>query len=102
MHTQNLIKQTLSAPANIATVCRLLQSNTLGHRSELAARVCERFGFYDPRGRAQRGGCLKALRELEAAGHFTFAGASYPPRATISAAIIAAGGVARRRALGGR
>ena len=71
MNTQNLIKQTLSAPANIATVCGLLQSNTLAHRSELATRVCERFGFYDPRGRAQRGGCLKALRDLEAAGHFS-------------------------------
>ena len=29
------------------------------------------FDFHDARGHAQRDGCLKALRELETAGHFT-------------------------------
>ena len=33
-------------------------------------RVCKQFNFYDARGREQLGGCLKALRELESAGHF--------------------------------
>ena len=32
--------------------------------------VCEEFGFQDPRGQNQLGGCLKALRELEAKGWF--------------------------------
>ena len=70
-HTQNQIKRTLSQPTNIEYVCGLLQSNQIHHRSELAVRVCEQFGFYDARGRQQRGGSLKALRELEGAGHFT-------------------------------
>jgi len=70
MNTQSQIKRTLSEPTNIECVCDLLERNEIQHRSGLAARVCERFGFYDARGREQRGGCLKALRELEAAGHF--------------------------------
>src|SRR5258708_28510927 len=32
--------------------------------------VCEEFGFQDPRGQNQLGGCLKGLRELEAKGWF--------------------------------
>jgi hypothetical protein len=63
------IKRTLSAPAPIAYVRELLASNSVRHRTELAVRVCERFGFYDPRGQMQLGGCLKALRELERVGH---------------------------------
>lgn len=64
------IKRSLSAPARIAFVRDLLERETVRHRSELAVHVCERFGFYDPRGRVQLGGCLKALRELEHAGDF--------------------------------
>jgi hypothetical protein len=71
MKPQNLIKQTLSASTSIEFVCGLLESNSIRHRSELAARVCEQFAFHDTRGQAQSSGCLKALRELEAAGHFT-------------------------------
>jgi hypothetical protein len=56
---------------SIQYVCDLLESKTILHRSELATHVCERFVFYDTRGQAQRSGCLKALRELEADGHFT-------------------------------
>lgn len=37
-------------------------------RTQLAEAVCERFGFYDARGRAQVAGCLKALRALERRG----------------------------------
>ncbi len=71
MNTQNQIKRTLSAPTNLEYVCALLERNEIVHRSEVATRVCEQFGFYDSRGKEQRSGCLKALRELEAAGHFT-------------------------------
>ena len=69
--TQNQIKRTLSKPESIGYVRGLLESDALAHRSELAAQVCERFGFQDARGRAQLAGCLKALRELEGGGHFS-------------------------------
>jgi hypothetical protein len=68
--TQNQIKRTLSEPTKIEYICGLLESQEIHHRSELAGRVCEQFGFFDVRGEPQRSGCLKALRELEAAGHF--------------------------------
>jgi hypothetical protein len=70
METQNQIKRTMSQPANIGYIRGLLESNEVFHRSGLAGAVCERFGFHDARGRRQLSGCLKALRELEAAGHF--------------------------------
>jgi hypothetical protein len=79
MNTQNQIKRTLSEPTSIEYVCGLLESNEILHRSELAALVCEQFGFYDARGQEQRGGCLKALRELEAAGHFVLPAARTSP-----------------------
>jgi len=46
-------------------------SEEISHRTDLAARACEQFGFLDPGGQVQISGCLKALRELECAGHFT-------------------------------
>lgn len=64
---------------NRAYIGRLLEHNDILHRSELAARVCEQFGFYDARGQAQRSGCLKALRELEAAGHWALPAARTRP-----------------------
>lgn len=45
-------------------------------RTEIADELCERFGFKDARGKAQRSSCLKALRELAGAGHFTLPAAS--------------------------
>ena len=79
MNPQKQIKRTLSESTHIAYICGLLESNEILHRSALAARVCERFGFHDARGQAQRSGCLKALRELEAAGHFTLPAARTHP-----------------------
>lgn len=38
-------------------------------RTELARQLCQRFGFYDARGRAQTPGCLKALGELSRGGY---------------------------------
>jgi len=69
MDTQPQIKRTLSHPTNLTAVRALLAHHDFPHRNALAARVCAQFGFYDARGQAQRSGCLKALRELEAAGH---------------------------------
>jgi hypothetical protein len=71
MITQNQIKRVLSEPSSIQSVCQLLEGQEIPHRSALAAVVCEQFRFHDARGQQQRAGCLKALRELEAAGHFT-------------------------------
>jgi len=71
MITQNQIKRVLSQPSSIEAVGRLLESQEIPHRSALAALVCEQFQFHDARGQQQQAGCLKALRELEAAGHFT-------------------------------
>jgi hypothetical protein len=79
MNTQNQIKRTLSESTSIEYVCGLLDSNEILHRSELATRVCEQFVFYDTRGQAQRSGCLKALRELEATGHFALPAARTSP-----------------------
>jgi hypothetical protein len=71
MDTQTQVKRTLSQPAAIAYVQELLRRHGVRHRTALADAVCEHFGFYDARGAPQRAGCLKALRELEAAGGFT-------------------------------
>ena len=70
MNTQNQIKRTLSQTANTEYVSRLLGSEAFFSRNELADAVCQHFGFYDTRGLRQRSGCVKALRELEAAGQF--------------------------------
>ena len=70
MHAQNQIKRTLSEPAAIAFVAGLLDGGTFAHRTALADFLCRHFGFADVGGREQRDGCVKALRELEAAGHF--------------------------------
>lgn len=77
--TQNQIKRTLMASDNMAYLCGQLETPGVGDRSELAKRVCERLGFHDVRGRIQLAGCLKALRELEVAGHFTLPPARHPP-----------------------
>ncbi len=74
MKTQNQIKRVLSELTNIEYVAKLLEGREFVYRREVAELVCEQFGFYDPRGHAQHGGCLKALRELERAGHFTLPG----------------------------
>jgi hypothetical protein len=79
MIAQNQIKRVLSEPSSIESVCRLLEDNEIPHRSALAALVCEQLGFYDARGQQQGAGCLKALRELEAAGHFTLPAARRSP-----------------------
>jgi hypothetical protein len=70
MKLQNQIKRTLSTPEAIESVRRHLEEENVSSRIELAELVCEEFGFQDPRGENQWGGCLKALRELEARGEF--------------------------------
>ena len=76
MDAQHQIKRTLSGADSVSTVRELLESQSFPHRSAVAAAVCERFGFYDRGGRPQCASCVKALRELEAAGHFTLPAAA--------------------------
>jgi hypothetical protein len=76
MNKQNQIKRTLSQPANIKYIQEQLAGGQFPNRSKLSLAACEHFGFHDARGRAQRGGSLKALRELEAAGHFVLPAAA--------------------------
>ena len=70
MNIQNQIKRALSEPEAIEYVSRLLEEEEFFSRTELADFLCEEFGFRDPSGQKQRGGCLKGLRELEAKGWF--------------------------------
>ncbi|MGB5831977.1 MAG: transposase DNA-binding-containing protein, partial [Thiohalocapsa sp.] len=70
MNTQNQIKRTLEQAAAIETIRATLAGGDVENRSRLADALCEQFGFHDPRGHLQRAGCLRALRELEQAGHF--------------------------------
>jgi hypothetical protein len=75
MNTQSQIKRTLSQA--IDEVRGLLERTAFRHRTEVAETLCAQFGFYDARGAPQRGSCLKALRDLEAAG-----GLALPPART--------------------
>ena len=70
METQNQIKRTLAQQCSIETIRRLLDDRAHKNRSSIAEAVCQQFGFHDARQRAQTAGCVKALRELERAGHF--------------------------------
>jgi hypothetical protein len=68
---QNQIKRTLNQPSALAWVVERLAQGDVPHRTALAHQTCDQFAFRDGLGRAQVSGCLRALRELEAAGHFT-------------------------------
>mgnify|MGYP000116731119 CR=1 FL=1 len=70
MKTQNLIKRKLAQPESITVIRQILEADGGLPRSLIAERVCERLKLFNARGRPQRSGCLKALRELEVAGHF--------------------------------
>jgi hypothetical protein len=75
MNVQSQIKRALSAPESIKYVRLLLEEeDECLTRTGLAEVVCEEFGFQDPGGQNQIGGCLKALRELEARGWFQLPG----------------------------
>lgn len=69
METQNQIKKTLKQPGVIKRIKELLGPGNI-KRTKLADLVCDMFHFFDPRGKRQRGGCLKALRDLEQKGEF--------------------------------
>ena len=70
MEEQSQIKRTLATPESINVIRGLLADGTHANRSSVAQATCGHFGFVDACGRAQTAGCVKALRELERAGHF--------------------------------
>jgi hypothetical protein len=70
MQIQNDIKGSLKQDGAIVFVRELLGRGEHRTRASLTRSVCEHFGFVDVRGRAQIAGCIKAMRELEKAGHY--------------------------------
>jgi Domain of unknown function (DUF4338)/Transposase DNA-binding/Transposase DDE domain len=70
MEKQSQIKRTLAQPSSIEAIRGLLDSGAHKTRSSVAEAVCRHFDFVDGRERTQTAGCVKALRELERAGHF--------------------------------
>lgn len=81
VQAQSQIKQRLSDPEAIAVIGQLLAREDITRRTTLARGVCEHFDFRDGRGCTQTAGCLKALSELAAAGHFELPAARSRPRA---------------------
>jgi len=79
MKTQNQIKRTLTQPKAIEHICNILDTNDNINRTTLANMLCDHFKFFDPCGNRQRDGCVKALRKLEQAGHFTLPSAMCKP-----------------------
>ncbi len=69
MKIQNQIKRTLSEHSSILYLKELLANKIFPNRLELAKEVCVKFKFYNPNGQLQISGCVKALRNLETAGH---------------------------------
>ena len=63
------IQVRLSQPETIALVGRLIEDHPGMHRTALADRLCDQFGFVDGRGERQRSSCLKVLRSLADKGH---------------------------------
>ena len=78
MHLQNQIKRTLGQPESIDIVRSQLASNVHRDRTSLSKALCQHFNFHDARGGHQIGGCNKALRELERAGHFILPASTKP------------------------
>ena len=69
MKAQHQILRTLRASESALLSTLRMHDNK--SRSALGRIVCERFGFYDARGRLQQAGCMKALRTLEAERRIT-------------------------------
>ena len=76
MDVQSQIKRALSERHSIEIIRGFLREGGYTYRSAFADAVCQRFGFYDTRGRVQRSGCINALRELERAGQIVLPAAS--------------------------
>jgi hypothetical protein len=79
------IKQRLAQPDNITLVRQLLGAKPAPTRTQLAKQLCRRLDLRDPKGDWQLATTGKALRELEAQGHWTLPPPARPrPRASSS------------------
>jgi hypothetical protein len=65
------IKQRLAQPDTIALVRQLLGAKPAPTRTQLTQQLCRHLDLRDPKGDWQIATTAKALRELEAAGHWT-------------------------------
>lgn len=77
MNTQNQIKSVLVQPKAIERVKDILNSSDNINRTELADQICSLFGFFNPLGKKQHSGCMKALRALENEGWFILPKSNY-------------------------
>ncbi len=68
MVARSQIQRQLSHSTAVELIRQLIGGNPGMHRTALADRLCDQFGFIDTRGHRQRSGCLKALRTLDAKG----------------------------------
>jgi len=68
MERENQIKRTLARGEAIAHIRCVLDGDERLNRTQLAARLCEHYGFIDARDRLQLSTCLRALRDLEKRG----------------------------------
>ena len=76
MAPKRVILERLSQGNAVEAARHWIDSDPEMHRTDLADRLCDAFGFVDPMGRRRQTGCLKALRTLEAKGCFRLP----PPR----------------------
>ena len=79
MKKQNQIKRKLTRSEAFEYINSILDTNDNITLSILANKTCDHFNFVDPRGNRQTGGCLKALKKLEQAGHFVLPGPTRKP-----------------------
>ena len=85
MQSQPSVLRTLSQPATLQDVRRLLSSHAFPSRTALADHLCESLDLRSPLGAPQRSSCLAALRRLDARGRIELppawhAGGSGQPR----------------------
>ena len=67
MYQQSQIRRHLTSPEGVARLQGLMDAESFKNRSAVGHRVCEEFGFHDACGGAQLVGCMKVLRDLDAA-----------------------------------
>jgi len=65
MKTQNQVKRNLSQSDVIEDIKQILNVNSGLSRTQLTETLCQKYAFYDARGKPQLSSCLKVLRELE-------------------------------------
>lgn len=71
MKEQNQINLVLSEPDSIEYIQSYLDDHKTIKRVELAAHLCEHFGFFDVKGRAQIQTTVHSLRQLDRSGKLT-------------------------------